>query len=68
MVIVSLLGSVFKHNYFFQFLNQLPVTGTKGCEFFVWVEKSLHVDSVSTDSDFWKESVLPRWPLVIFLF
>ena len=46
-----------RHNYYYQVMTQLAVTGLPWCDFFVWCEKdgSSHLETLHYDADEWQE-------------
>lgn len=43
------------HQYYFQILAQLAVTGLQWCDLFVWCENDYHQETIYFNEDLWKE-------------
>lgn len=43
------------HNYYFQIIMQMAVTGLKWCQFFVWHADGHHLECIRFDQDEWQE-------------
>ena len=42
------------HDYYFQVMGQLAVTGANYCHFLVWTLKDRHLEKISFDAELWK--------------
>lgn len=43
------------HNYYYQIMCQLAVTGLKWCHFFVWRDNESHFEKISFDPLIWSD-------------
>ena len=43
------------HNYYFQVLAQLAVTGLDWCDFFVWCQNDHHLETIYLNRDLWDD-------------
>lgn len=43
------------HQYYFQILTQLAVTGLQWCDLYVWCENDYHQERIYFNKDLWKE-------------
>ena len=43
------------HNYYFQVLAQLAVTGLDWCDFFVWCQSDHHLETIYLNRDLWDD-------------
>ena len=41
------------HNYYFQVLGQLAVTGANYCHFLVWTLQDRHLEKIPFDAELW---------------
>ncbi len=44
-----------RHNYYYQVLTQLAVTGLEWCDFFVWCENDHHMETIHFDQTEWQD-------------
>ena len=54
------------HEYYYQILGQMAITGIKIYDFVIWTPKGIHVQTIHFDSDFWNRTCVPN--LEDFLF
>ena len=43
------------HDYYFQIIGQLALSGAKFCDFIVWTKVDLHTERIVPDNDLWSE-------------
>ena len=43
------------HNYYYQILTQLAVSGLEGCDFFVWCANDNHQETIYFNEELWKD-------------
>lgn len=43
------------HNYYYQVMTQLAVTGLQWCDFYVWMESGDFLQTINFDIDEWQE-------------
>ena len=43
------------HNYYFQVIGQLALTGAKFCDFMVWTKVDFHRERILPDDELWSE-------------
>ncbi|XP_062578059.1 uncharacterized protein LOC134239948 [Saccostrea cucullata] len=43
-------------NYYYQIQTQMAVTGLSWCDFFVWLENDVHLETIYFDEDFWQQA------------
>ena len=47
------------HHYYSQIQGQLAITGRKWCDFVIYTDKGLTVETISFNESFWKDKLLP---------
>ena len=48
------------HEYYFQVMGQMAITGVHTCDFVVWTTKDFYVQTINFDSDLWINTCLPK--------
>lgn len=56
------------HEYYFQIMGQMAITGVSTCDFVVWTTKDIHVQTINFDSGLWINTCLPKLKHFYFFF
>ena len=56
------------HDYYFQIMGQMAITGIHSCDFVVWTTKDLFVQTIDFDSDLWISTCIPKLKHFYFFF
>ena len=45
------------HDYYYQIIGELALTGAQFCDFIVWTTVEIHIEGIFLDDNLWKEMV-----------